>query len=62
MIVLITATGSYVSSCIRAYPLTVVGTELSSRVVLLVTLYSYFCLVGIPLVMIFPWQPQFSGF
>jgi len=35
MTVLITATGSYVSSCIRACPLTVVGT----RIVLLVTWY-----------------------
>ena len=64
MIVLITATGSYVSSCIRAYPLTVVGTELNRKVVLLVTLYKAISLVlvGIPLVLIFPWQAQFYGF
>ena len=53
MTVLITATGSYVSSCIRACPLTVVGT----KIVLLVTWYKGISvyLMGIPLVLVFIW-------
>jgi len=51
MTVLITATGSYVFSCIRACPLTVVGT----KIVLVVMWYKGISvyLVGIPLVLVF---------
>lgn len=53
MTVLITATGSYVSSCIRACLLIVVGT----KIVLLVTWYKGISvyLVGIQVVLVFIW-------
>jgi len=53
MTVLIAAAGSYVSSCIRACPLTVVGT----RIVLLLTYYKVISvyLVETPLVLVFIW-------